>query len=113
MHSNDLNVLRIFDQRFYKYANTTTSKLNYGIDNTKKYPLRAVIFPRIPSIVYKDGEWTGPDWMTLQLFAEHMNFTLDLTIMSNNTVFGRFVVAWTNRFQFFIKKGKKEIPIIT
>lgn len=92
LHSNNLSVLRIFDRRFYKHTDTTDRKLNYGIHNMNKYPLRAVVFPRIPSIVYKDGGWTGPDWMTMEAFANHMNFSLDLNILSEVTGFGRFVL---------------------
>ncbi|VVC34097.1 Hypothetical protein CINCED_3A006680 [Cinara cedri] len=93
LHSDNLNVLRIFDHRFYKHTNTTARKLNYGIHNTKKYPLKAVIFPRIPSIVHneRDGVWTGPDWLTLQAFGNHMNLTLDLNILSEPTGFGSLI----------------------
>jgi len=90
---NKLKVLRIFDDKFYKYA--TVRKLNYGIKNVKQYPLRVVIFPRMPSIIFHDGEWTGPDWLTLQAFSKRMNFALKISFFSDHSgsAFGERFVA--------------------
>lgn len=89
LHLNDLKVLRIFDQGFYKYVKAR--KPNYGINNVKKHPLRVAIFPRMPSIIYYDGEWTGFDWKTLKEFSKRMNFDLQTTWFPDQWGFGRFV----------------------
>lgn len=92
LNLNNLKVLRIFDDRFYNYV--AARKLNYGIKNVKKYPLRVVIFPRMPSIVKYKGEWTGPDWYTLQAFSKRMNFALKISFFPDHSgsAFGqRFV----------------------
>jgi len=97
LNLNNLKILRIFDDGFYKYA--TTRKLNYGIKNVKQYPLRAVIFPRMPSIIYYNGQWTGPDWLTLEEFSKRMNFSLELSFFSDQSGFGnRFVALWQSIF---------------
>lgn len=94
LHLNELKVLRIFDDRFNKYAETR--KLNYGINNVKKYPLRAVIFQRVPSIICNDYEYqecNGPDWNMLQSFTKKMNFTLKITTLVDQFGFGRCVLC--------------------
>jgi len=91
LHSDDLRVLKIFDEGFYKYAKAR--KLDYGISDVKKYPLRAVIFPRVPSIICNDGVCTGPDWETLQSFVKKMNFTLNITVLTDQSGFGRYVTV--------------------
>lgn len=89
LYLDDLKVLRIFDDRFYKYQPARV--LNYGIKNVKHYPLKVVVFPRVPSIFYTKGAWIGPDWETLQSFIKKMNFTLQTTLVSDQSGFGRFV----------------------
>lgn len=92
LHLDGLKVLRIFDQGFYKYAGER--RLNYGTRNVKKHPLRVGIFPRVPSIVYKDGKWAGSDWNTLLAFSKRMNFALQITWLPDSTTFGRFVAIF-------------------
>lgn len=92
LHIDDLKVLRIFDDRFYKYVEAR--KLNYGINNVKLYPLRVVIFQRIPSIICTDNEYRecdGPDWNMLQSFVKKMNFTPKIITLVEQFGFGRFV----------------------
>lgn len=91
LHLDDLKVLRIFNQGFYKYVGE--HQLNYGTRNVKKHPLRVSIFPRVPSIVYKDGKWAGSDWYTLQAFSKRMNFVLQINWLPDHTGFGRFVTV--------------------
>lgn len=91
LHSNDLMVLRVFDDGFHRHVGAREP--NYGTGDAKKYPLRAVVFPRVPSIICNDGVYTGPDWNTLQLFAKRMNFTLNVTMLPEQSGFGRFVTS--------------------
>lgn len=88
LHLNDLRVLRIFKDGFRKYV--PARKLNYDVSNVKKYPLRVVIFQRMPSIVCNNGVCTGPDWQTMQLFASKMNSALKINMVNDETGFGRF-----------------------
>lgn len=92
LYLDDLKVLRIFDERFYKYVRAR--KLNYAINNVKGYPLRVVIFPRITSVICTDYEYrkcSGPDWNILQSFVKKMNYTLKITTLVDKFGFGRFV----------------------
>lgn len=97
LHLNNLKVLRIFDNGFYEYKTPLISdrKLNYGIRDVKGYPLRVVIFERMPSIIIQKGEMIGPDWETLQMFSKFMNFSLKISMFSENTGFGRLVAFET------------------
>lgn len=90
LHMDELTVLRIFNDGFFKYV--TSNKLNYGINDVKHYPLKVVIFPRIPSIVYFDDKWIGPDWETLNSFTRRMNFTLRIFLYAGNSGFGRYLL---------------------
>lgn len=92
LHTNDLRVLRIFNGKFHKY--TSTRRLNYEVDNVKKYPFRVVVFQRMPSIVCNNGVCTGPDWETMQLFIKKMNSTLKIKMVTDETGFGRLMFFW-------------------
>lgn len=104
LHLDNLKVLRIFDNGFYKYV--FDRKLNYGTKNVKGYPLRAVIFERMSSIIFHKGAWIGPDWDTLQLFSKFMNFSLKISMFAENTGFGRSVEfspnVLSNNYRYFI-----------
>lgn len=105
LHSHNLRVLRIFDEGFYHYV--PARKLNYGTKNVKKYPLRVVIFERMPSIVCMNGVCTGPDWKTMQLFGNRMNFNLQINMVSDDAGFGRFVLVFFPKFFGLIDDGLK------
>lgn len=90
LHMDELKVLRIIDDGFYKYV--TANKLNYGINDVKGYPLKVVIFPRMPSIVHFGGKWIGPDWETLNSFTRRMNFTLKMMLYDDESGFGRYLL---------------------
>lgn len=88
---NELRVLRIFDDGFYKYV--SFNKLNYGINDVKGYPLKVVIFPRMPSIVYYGDKWIGPDWETLSSFTKRLNFTLKIDVHNEESDYGRYLLS--------------------
>lgn len=105
LHSHNLRVLRIFDEKFYRYV--PARKLNYGTENVKKYPLRVAIFERMPSIVCMDGVCTGPDWKTMQSFVKRMNFDLRINMVSDDAGFGRFVLVFLTKLFGRIDEGLK------
>lgn len=88
LHGADLRVLRAFDGRFQRHP-VARRRPDYGAGNVNRYPLRAVVFRRMPSLVCADGVCAGPDWKTMQLFSAAMNFDLRVRMVHGDTGFGR------------------------
>ncbi|XP_050441541.1 ionotropic receptor 21a-like [Adelges cooleyi] len=109
LHKNELQVLKILDKSFHKYR--ISQKLNYGMHNAKGYPLNVVMFNRMPTLLFFNGTWYGPDWESLQMFVRKMNFTLNTYEPPDRAGFGRtFNGTYTGSIGE-VAKGRADIAI--